>query len=171
MSYKGMSPSYLQPFDVVVLQNVNLELERTHHDVSALRSYVAQGGGVLLAHDTAWFMESPIPEVAVRARPKNNVEAIRHVVESELSVAVTHPSIGLGKGTSFMPEFRDHMIFRAGPTGRVVIENDFADPVYVAGEFEKGRILFSGSYYGYSRPVQGTELADFLAGLQWLAQQ
>ena len=63
------------------------------------------------------------------------------------------------------------MIFRAGPTGRVVIENDFADPVYVASEFEKGRILFSGSYYGYSRPVQGTELADFLAGLQWLAQQ
>ena len=60
---------------------------------------------MLLAHDTAWFMESPIPEVAVRARPKNNVEAIRHVVESELSVAVTHPSIGLGKGTSFMPEF------------------------------------------------------------------
>jgi hypothetical protein len=33
--------------------------------------------------------------VAVRARPKNNLETIRHVVESELSVAVTHPSIGL----------------------------------------------------------------------------
>jgi hypothetical protein len=64
---QGMSPSYLQQFDVIVLQNFNLELERTHHDVSALRSYVAQGGGCSLPHDTAWFMESPIPEVAVRA--------------------------------------------------------------------------------------------------------
>ena len=167
---QGMSPSYLQQFDVVVLQNFNLELEQTHHYVSALRNYVAQGGGLLLAHDTAWFMASPIPEVAVRARPQNNVEAIRHVVGSELSVAVTHPSIGVGEDASFTPEFRDHMIFRAGPKGRIVIENDFDDPVYVVGEFGQGRILFTGSYYGYTRPLQGTELTVFLASLQWLAQ-
>ncbi len=167
---QGISPSYLRQLDAVLLQNFNVELEADHPWVATLRNYVGDGGGLMLAHDTAWFMASPVPEVAVRAIPQKNVEAIRHVVESDLSIVISHPSAGALEGSSFSPEFRDHMIFRAGPLGRVTVENGFADPVYVVGEFGDGRIVFSGSYYGYSRPLGGTERALFLSSMQWLVQ-
>ena len=59
-----------------------------------------------------------------------------------------------------MPEFRDHMIFRAGPTGRVVIENDFADPVSF-------RVLIVAT----RARCRAQNWPSFLAGLPWLAQQ
>jgi hypothetical protein len=61
------------------------------------------------------------------------------------------------------------MIFKAGPQGEVVIRNGFGDPVYVVGERGKGRVAYSGSYYGYSRDLDGPERQVFLAILDWLA--
>ena len=165
----GMSPTYLKQFDVVVLQNFNVAGDRDHPFVVALRDFVTQGGGLMLAHDTAWFLASPIPEVASRGLPENNVEATRHVVDTQLNIVVSHPATGVAEGTDFTTEFRDHMIFRPGPQGRVVVENRFGEPVYVVGEFGKGHVLFSGSYYGYTRPITGHERTVFLAGMRWLA--
>ena len=61
------------------------------------------------------------------------------------------------------------MIFRAGPRGKVVIENLFGDPVYVVGELGKGRAVFTGSYYGYTQKLAWPERQAFLGCLQWLA--
>ncbi|MEI6502510.1 MAG: hypothetical protein WCP21_15985, partial [Armatimonadota bacterium] len=98
----GVALEYLKHFDVVVLQNYNVAQKTDEPFSKALRAYVEQGGGVLLAHDTAWFMDSPFPEIATRGLPKHNVEAERHVVETDLKVAVAHPSMaGLAVGTQF----------------------------------------------------------------------
>jgi len=169
---EGMSLGYLMNLDVVVLQNFNLALSADSEISRNLRAYVEAGGGLLLGHDTAWFMQTMFPEVAERDYPKNKVEAVRHVVETPLVVAEEHAALGRVKqGVSFPTEFRDHMIFKPGPAGRVVVRNAFGDPVYVVGEVGKGRVLFSGCYYGYRSLLSGTEEQVFNSTLHWLKRQ
>jgi hypothetical protein len=167
----GASLSYFAMADAVILQNFNESLDRDAPFVQMLIDYVDQGGGVMLAHDTAWFMASPWPEIAKRGYPEHNVEAERHVVEVDLIVEdVPHPALrGLDAGTSFYPEFRDHMIFRPDEYGTVLVRNEFGDPVYVAGEVGEGRVIYSGSFYGYSNPLEGAEEELLWANLDWLA--
>lgn len=165
----GLSPEYLANFDVIVLQNYNVAQQYDSPFVRTLRNWVEQGGGAMLAHDTAWFMDSPFPEVATRAIPKHSVEAERHVVDTDLKVVLDHPALdGLAVGTQFTPEFRDHMIFRVGPKGITVIENLFGDPVYVLGEVGKGRVAFLGQYHGYRNELSGAEKQAFMGVVKWL---
>ncbi|MGC9317487.1 MAG: hypothetical protein ACP5KN_05555 [Armatimonadota bacterium] len=167
----GLSLEYLERADVVILQNFNQQLPRSSPLVQMLQDYVEQGGGLMLVHDTAWFMASPFPEVAVRDVPTQSVEAIRHVVETDLVVEdVPHPALrGIEPGTGFSTEFRDHMIFKPGEWGTVLVRNEFGDPVYVVGEVGSGRTIFSGCYYGYDNPLSGAEAEVFWSCVDWLA--
>ena len=168
----GNALSYLQGADVLLLQNFNHEFGPEHPFVGDLRTYVEEGGGLLLGHDTAWFMASPSKEVAVRGIPQHSVEAGRHVVNVDLVTEVSDPALGsVPAGTRFSTEFYDHMIFVPGPQGRVLVRNTFGDPVYVASEVGKGRVVFSGSYYGYNRPLEGTEREVLTSVLRWLARE
>lgn len=167
---RGMSGEYLEQLDVVILQNFNVELDYGDDWVQVLRRYVLDGGGLMIAHDTGWYMASPAPEIASRDYPTRRVESVRHVVETDLEVVTSHPALGsLEGGVTFHPEFRDHMIFRPGPRGRVVIANALGDPVYVMGELGAGRVVFTGSYYGYNQVPQGSEREALLGCLRWLA--
>jgi len=167
---EGMSVGYLQQLDAVLLQNYNVELPADHVISRNLRTYVESGGGLLLGHDTAWFMESVFPEIAQRGFPKHKVEAERHVVDRKLAVCAEHPALaGLAKGTEFQTEFGDHMIFEPGPKGTVVVRNRFGDPVYVIGTVGKGRVVYSGCYYGYRHALAGAEKELLLNLLRWLA--
>jgi hypothetical protein len=166
----GLNLAYLKQFDVIVLQNYNVALKTDSPFVQTLRAYVQQGGSVMLAHDTAWFMESPFPEIARRAIPKHSVEAERHVVDTPLQVTIAHQALGdLKPGTQFTPEFRDHMIFKPGPQGVTVISNTFGDPVYVLGQVGKGRVAFVGPYMCYQHVLSGVERQAFLGVVDWLA--
>jgi len=156
----------------VILQNYNVAQAADEPFSRALRAYVEQGGGLILAHDTAWFMESPFPEIATRGYPQHKVEAQRHVVDTNLKVACEHPALaGLTTGTEFPTEFRDHMIFRPGPKGVTVITNTLGDPVYVLGEVGKGRVAFVGPYHGYKQQLSGVERQAFLGVTKWLGSQ
>lgn len=167
----GLQLDYLKNFDVVILQNYNVALKSDAPFVKTLREYVEQGGGLMLAHDTAWFMNSPFPDIAKRGRPTHSVEAERHVVETPLRVVKSHPALrDLQSGTEFATEFRDHMIFKTGAKGETVITNTFGDPVYVLGEFGKGRVAYVGSYFGYAKPLAGAEREAFLGVLDWLGE-
>jgi hypothetical protein len=168
----GLSKEYLKHFNVIILQNYNAPLTADDPFCQTLRAYVEEGGGLMLAHDTAWFMESPFPEVAVRGTPTKNVEAERHVVDTPLKVAQAHPALrGLQPGAQFPTEFRDHMIFKPGRQGVTVIENLFGDPVYVLGEVGRGRVAFVGGYYGYQNAPTGAEREAFLGVIDWLARK
>jgi hypothetical protein len=167
----GSALSYFEDADAVILQNFNQSLKRNAPFMKMVRKYVEQGGGVMLAHDSAWFMASPWPDIAKRGYPEHNVEAQRHVVEVDLIVEdVRHPALrGIEPGTSFYPEFRDHMIFRPGDAGTVLVRNEFGDPVYVSGQSGMGRVIYSGSYYGYHNQLEGAEAELLWANLDWLA--
>ncbi len=166
---RGVSLAYLLQYDVVLLQNFNLELPADHLISKNLREFVARGGGLMLGHDTAWFMESIFPEIAVRGYPKNMVEAERHVVDSTLVVDRQHPALpGMSPEQSFKTEFRDHMIFKPGKQGTVLIRNRFGDPVYVAGIHGKGRVIYSGCYYGYANDLRDGERQALMGMLDWL---
>ena len=170
--YEFQRPSlkYLEQFDVVVLQNFNKDLKSDDPIVTTLRKYVELGGGLFLTHDTAWFMASPFPEIANRGYPKNKVGHVRHVLDRKLIVAAKHEAVGdIAAGTEFTTEFTDHMIFSPGPKGTVLVENDFKDPVYVVGQCGRGRVAFSGSYYGYKNRLTGVEKDVFFSILDWLA--
>jgi hypothetical protein len=168
----GLSPEYLANFSTIILQNYNVPQDFDTPFVKTLRAYVEQGGGVMLAHDTAWFMDSPFPDIATRAIPKHNVEAERHVVDTELKVVREHPALdGLAMDTQFPTEFRDHMIFKAGPNGMTVIANTFGDPVYVLGELGQGRVAFVGPYMGYKQALSGAEKQAFMGVVAWLARR
>jgi len=125
----------------------------------------------MLVHDTAWFMDSPFPEIARRGYPTQRVEAERHVVETDLITEdVRHPALrGIEPGMQFATEFRDHMIFEPGEAGTVLMRNEFGDPVYVAGQAGEGRVIFSGCYYGYTNPLSGGEAEVFWRAVDWLA--
>jgi len=173
----GLSLKYLKQLDVVVLQNANFlkhrrqELPVTHEISRNLRDYVEQGGGLLISHKTGWCMESMFPEIAVRDLPKHNkVEAGRYVVDTKLVVAKAHSAVGnLEPGLKFTTGSRDHMIFKPGAKGVVVIRNEFKDPVYVIGSCKKGRVVYSGCYYGYHKNLVGSERTVFFSVLDWLA--
>ncbi|MBT3379168.1 MAG: hypothetical protein HN742_13465 [Lentisphaerae bacterium] len=168
---RGMSLEYLQKLDVIVLQNFNLAIETDHPISINLRKYVEQGGGLLLGHDTAWFMESLFPKVAKRGYPKHKVDSVRHVLDTTLVVAAQHPGLpGLAPGARFETEFGDHMIFKPGPEGSVIVRNQFGDPVYVVADVGKGRVVYSGCYYGYSKNLKGGERATLLGLVDWLAE-
>lgn len=130
------------------------------------------GGGLLLGHDTAWFMASPFEEVAARGYPRNEGEGERHVVNTDLVTASDHPALGgVAEGTQFSTEFYDHMIFEPGARGQVLVRNTYGDAVYVAAEVGKGRVVYSGCYYGYGQPLEGTEAQVLDGVLRWLAQE
>ncbi|NLO04598.1 MAG: hypothetical protein GX131_02085 [candidate division WS1 bacterium] len=168
---EGSVLSYFEGADVVILQNFNQSLSGDSPFVRMLREYVEQGGGLMLVHDTAWFMASPYPEIARRGYPQNNVEAERHVIWTDLLVEdVRHPALRrVERGVPFETEFYDHMIFRPGDEGTVLVRNEFGDPVYVAGERGRGRVIYAGTYYGYNDALSGIEADLFWANVDWLA--
>jgi hypothetical protein len=167
----GISLNYLKGADVVLLQNFNNEFGPKHPFVRALREYVEGGGGLLIGHDTGWFLASPFPGVAVRGHPTRMVEAERHVINTDLMTDIGHPALGdIPARTRFSTEFYDHMIFEPRAGGTVLIRNMFHDPVYVSGEVGKGRVVYSGCYYGYKRPLEGVERDVLENVLRWLAE-
>jgi hypothetical protein len=194
----GVSAEYFSGADVVLLQDFREktleilrgfeQLPRTQPMVKALAEYVADGGGLLLAHDTGWFIESPFPQIAERGSPdtwkpedpaaqgwsrdaQRRRYQMRHVMDAELVIEdVDHPAIGgLAAGTGFTPEHNDHMIFEPGPQGTVLVRDEHGNPVYVAGEAGEGRVIYSGSFYGASEAPQGPERELLGSMLEWLA--
>jgi len=166
----GNSLAYLSGADVVILQNFNNEFGPGHPFLRTLREYVEHGGGLLLGHDTAWFMASPFRGVATRGYPTREVAAERHVINTDLMTDIAHPALdAIPPRTRFGTEFNDHMIFDPGPNGVVLVRNIYRDPVYVAGEVGEGRVVYSGCYYGYRAPLSGTELEVLTSVLKWLA--
>ena len=168
----GLTLEYLKQFRLVVLQNFNVAATADSKLCQTLRTYVEQGGSLLFTHDTIWHMDSPFPEIATRDVPSHalNVESGRHVFETPLKTTLAHEAIAeIPVGTTFDPAFRDHMIFKPGPAGTVILDNAFGDPVYVVGECGKGRVVFSGCYYGYHNvSPEGAEKRVFLALVEWL---
>jgi len=169
---QSLSLKYLKQLDVVILQDFTARIPVTTEISNNLRKFVEQGGGLFLTHDTGWFMDPIFPEIAVPAKPKFHVDKTRsrHVLKARMVIAEEHQATGnLKSPTTFASRTPDHMIFEAGPKGKVVVRDEYGQAVVVIGTFGKGRVAYSGAYYGRKAPLTGPERTMFFALLDWLA--
>ena len=153
-----LEAQYLKQFAFIILQNFNVSLQRGSEVHQELKKYVSQGGAIFFTHDSGWFFRSPFPLIAERGFPKFEATAFRHVVSSKLYITKAGEKLfGIKKGKEYLASFYDHMIFNPGIYGKTLIRNKFGDAVVVVGEYGKGKVVFSGCFYGYRNAPVGTE--------------
>lgn len=199
-SLESMAPSYLAQADVVILQSAVRWLDCAPSILDSLRSYVENGGSLFFTnlgwskrtcgHQHSTLDGAPIlniheppvpnifPQIAIWTAPQHETCQGRYVLGNEL--ILTQPdavSCNMEKGLRFTTSSPNHMVFRAGSRGRVLIKNALGDSVCVAGTHGKGKVAFSGCFYGYWAPGHPFPFGDdyerdiFFAILDWLAQK
>ena len=138
---------YLRNFDVVFLKNFNGGPSNDPQKMrNNLREHVRHGGTLLLNYDLRWFGESPFPEIAKLPTDKPSLKG-------RLVVVTKHDALGgVAPGTKFKPYFPTYTTFEPGPQGNVLLEDEQGRPVFVAGEFGSGRVIFAG--HNYPRPSE-----------------
>jgi len=163
----------LASFDLVILQNLNAIAPANSGMHRVLREYVEQGGGLLLAHDTGWFVRELFPEIAERGFPKQKVAAIRHVLDLDMIVTKEAAPIltDLKPETNYLTAFGDHSIFVPGPKGVTLVKNRFDEAVIVAGESKSGRVAYAGNYFAYRNPLQQQEEIMFKNLVEFLRRK
>ena len=141
-----------------------------------------KGGGLLLSDHRAQgddheiVSSHPFPEIGVRSSPAP--EPKRDT--PELVIDGTHPITGgLAGKARFTPAAIEHKghrhiayerrTFEPGPKGPVLVRNAFGDPVLVAGQVGKGRVVLVGFFYGRDMPVEGVKRQVYEGALRWLA--
>jgi hypothetical protein len=174
--------TYLQLADIVVFQSFRRKFTARQAFLPALRKHVESGGGLLLADDRVNAADDGtivfshlFPEVGQRGEP-----VAKGVGESpELVIGSAHPiTAGVKANTRFTAaafEHKNHrhvaytgMTYEPGPSGQVVVRNVAGDPVLVAGQVGKGRVILSGFFYGRGMAVEGVERKICQGALKWL---
>ena len=147
MEMSTLSPGVLKKFRLVILQNFNAELAADSPTVRALRQFVHDGGRLLLTHDTGFFMSSPFPEIVRGALVPPEKGDIRHILDVKMQIAKKCFEAPAFAGKTFDASFNDHTVFKPGDKGRVLVSDRYNYPVIIAGNYGKGKVIFSGSYY------------------------
>ena len=171
----GYTLERFQRFQAVLLQNFNVSADADSALHKLLRDYVSQGGGLMLTHDTTYFMGSPFPEIA--AGPLFRAPKWRHVENGDMQLAdgISHSiAAGLADGLEFKSRFLDYLPLEAGPKGTVLVENNRGQAIYVAGEYGAGRVVFAGACFWYlmtQGPFDWPEDRLFLRCLEWVTKR
>jgi hypothetical protein len=152
---KNLTMDYIKNFDILFLQNLNVLTPGNSKLKRILRKYVADGGNILLAHDSGWYMHNLFPEIARRRYPVKSVSAIRHVMDTKMVTA---------EGKSYNSEFPDHVIFYSTPNGKCLVKNKFGEEVIIIGSYKKGKVAFCGNYFAHKSELAGTE-KNILSGV------
>ncbi len=127
--FSNFQPLTLALFDIIYLSDMhnpgNVDKQWRKH----LAAYVRAGGSVL----QTWH-HHVFPEISVGVR--------RAYGQRQMHVHAGHAAVdGM---PDFRCSFKDHIIERVGPNGTVLIENDNAQPVAVAGKLGKGKVISTG---------------------------
>lgn len=168
-----LEPQTLAQFDLVILQNLNAIAPSNSVMHQVLRDYVEQGGGLLLAHDTGWYVRELFPEIAERGFPRQKVSAVRHVLDLDMVVTDDAGKIlpECQPGTNYLTAFADHAIFVPGQKGVTLVKNRFDEAVIVAGQSQNGRVAYAGNYFAYRQPLQGQEEMVFKNLIEYLTRR
>ena len=162
----------LQRYRAIILQNFNVCADQSTPLYRLFQDYVAQGGGLMLTHDTAYFLGSPFPAIVEGHLFKPPLW--HHVDNADMKLVdgVDHPIVaGLPGGMPFKSRFTDYLPLAKGPEGTVLVENDAGQAIYVAGQHGRGRVLFAGAYFWWrfaEKPYDSPEDRLFLRSLEWL---
>jgi hypothetical protein len=157
---QNLTLEYIKNFDILFLQNLNVLTLGNSKLKRILREYVAEGGSILLAHDSGWYMHNLFPEIAKRRYPVKKVSAVRHVMDTKMITA---------KGKSYNSAFPDHVIFYSMQNGKCLVKNKFGEDVIIIGTYKKGKVAFCGNHFAHKSELTGTEkeiLFDVMKYLQ-----
>ena len=142
---------------------------------------VEKGTGLLLSEprttvgDLEIASSHPFPEIGAMGKP---VQDLGHDIP-EMIVEGRHPIVnGLAEGTRFPVSVFTHQRSQSyllrwqhvqpGPPGHVLVRNAFGDPVVVAGEIGKGRVVFLGFGYGREMVTSSVDHLIYESALRWL---
>jgi hypothetical protein len=144
------TPANLRRYRAVILQNFNISADQTSPLYKVLRDYVAEGGNLLLTHDTPYFFGSPFPDIVKEYLLQPPLWHHVDNAEMKLVADTSHPILaGLPPNEAFQSRFTDYLPLAPGPQGTVLVENDAGQAIYVVGRHGKGRVVFAGSYFWY----------------------
>jgi len=140
---------------------------------AALRDYVSkEGGGLLFYHDSVGYQRFPLgrsifPELCIETKKVNS---------TELRVVVNHPVVkGYKKGEKRRHIYYDHISMQKGEKGKVVIVDKYNNPVVIAGELGKGRVLLNGTIIylkgGEAKEAVGIDKDLLINSVYWLANK
>ena len=197
---KSLSPRYLAQADAVILQSAIRWIECDPSLLANLRSYVEQGGRVFITnlgwakkscgHQHGTVNDTPMlniheppvldtfSEIATWSTPKHASCQGRYVLDDKL--IITDPqavSSTLPANSTFTTSSPNHMVLQSGPQGHVAVKDAFGDPVCVVGTCGKGKVAFSGCFYGFWAPGRVFPFGDdherrlFFSILDWLLEK
>lgn len=167
---KGPAFDHMKQFDAVILNDYRLPTDDPF--TQDLRTYVENGGGLLLLEDMAWEFAKLFPEIAGTPESREELEEGRYALCDNLSVRDGFaPFDSLESKGELNLSVPRHVVLQAGPDGKVLMENCFSDPVCIVGDVGKGRVAFFGADYGKESGValDGREHDLFMALLGWVA--
>ncbi|MCA9449349.1 MAG: hypothetical protein KC931_19675, partial [Candidatus Omnitrophica bacterium] len=169
---KGPAYDYLKQFDAIVLNDYRLPTDDPY--TQDLRTYVENGGGLVLLYEMAWEFAPLFPEIAKRAEPHDEVEEGRYVGCNNLMVTKDFEGFqGIDVNGELPLSSPKHVILEPGPEGQVFMENCFSDAVCIVGQVGKGRVVFFGGNYHrgeFEGDLKGLEHDIFMALIDWAAQ-
>lgn len=163
---EGATLTYLQQFQMLVLQNVQIPASARPALEQMLRTYVQEGGSLVLAFRTVGDhgLGNPFPELVreVLAPAAEDSDLFRHrhrrfqPQTADLLSAVLPPH--------YSAHYSLYQAFKPGPDGRVLTTDHQQQAVAIYGTFGRGQVLITGDHLGRRQPPTGPE-AEFLKHL------
>lgn len=165
----GAALGEIEPFDVLILQNLKLTAPDQAKTAATLRDFVHRGGAILLCYGSVLEPAALFPEIAMPPPQRPDTLAVRQNgrlrrIQTTLPLSLPSPQFN-----AFYPYY---FHVTPGPQGQVVATDADAKAVTVAGTFGKGKVIFSGDYFGRREgDPDADEKAFFIALLTWLTTQ
>ncbi len=143
-------------------------------NVPLILRWVKSGGGLMCFHDVAGFRSFPVMFKKIGA-------GTGHPKQKQLLVESVHPvTKGLPAGKKFNAGFKyDHISLKTGPSGKTLIADEDKNPVIIAGESGKGRVILCGlltgragdrnDFKGRELPPVNEEKQIVLNAIEWLS--
>jgi hypothetical protein len=142
-----LRPEHWKGAQVLILPQLNDVAELTPEVIEALRGWVAEGGVLLLTHDSVGFRWHPrlFPEIGHGT-----------LLSQQRKVRVLAGRGGATAAT-FEHAYSDHVVLQPADGATVVAveaangdETAPSAPVVIAGRYGKGRVIMNGSLFGYA---------------------
>ena len=146
-----------------------------------LKEYVNRGGGLILTHVGAGGFRGLAKDDPLFPRVAINVDR-RELLTIQKAENVDHP-ITAGLPVTIRHAYYDHIIMKPGPDGKTLYVDDEGNPVVVAGQAGRGRVVVMGNLPGYRgvkkdgkliaegpTKVEGGELALLVEAVRWAGE-
>lgn len=162
--FSDLSAETLAKFDVIVVANAYDLGKQPEGWEKTLRSYVENGGGLVITHNCPAAKSEEIFSEIVTGVNKHVGQRIPSFTDHALTFGMN----------AFDTAFGDHREITPGPDGEVVIRNPVDEPVCVVGQIGEGRLVRLGPCIGLGaltkeeKPV-GMEARLLFNAVAWAA--